>query len=191
MKRAFKMKHSHKKRIEKFKNQKLKFYGTIEQVNMAVSHPHTFSLRSHNYQVLPSVTRGLLPHILKSIHKIYLHSTQLKGVLKNSKEGSGIIQISRKEKHFQSHKKLSAIQGNLILHHPSLSLPKRPSSFLQLGQVVNIHGHLFDKNFLICFSSLSMQAEQKEDDEHFANHPQILVGLLLGPKNLYYVQNIQ
>ena len=50
---------------------------------------------------------------------------------------------------------------------------KRPSSFLQFGQVENIHGHLFEKIFLICFSPLSPQAEQKEDYEHFASHLQI------------------
>ena len=30
-------------------------------------------------------------------------------------------------------------------------------------------GHLFEKMFLLCFSPLSLQAEQKENDEHFAN----------------------
>ena len=136
---------------------------------MAVSYPDTFSLGSHNSQVLPLVTRGLLPHVLKSIHKIYLHSTQLYGVLKNSKGRGGIIQISQEEKLFQSHKKLSGNWGNLTLHHPSLSLPKQ-TSFLQLVQVENIHGLLFQKIFLICFSPLSPQVEQKEDDKYFANH---------------------
>ena len=56
-------------------------------------------------------------------------------------------------------------------------LQKRPSSFLQFRQVVNIHGHLFEekKNFLIWFSLLFPQEEWKEDDEHFANHVQIYV----------------
>ena len=36
---------------------------------------YTLSLGSYNYQVLPLVTRGLLPHVLKSIHKIDLRST--------------------------------------------------------------------------------------------------------------------
>ena len=127
---------------------------------MAVSCPHTYSLGSHNSQVLPLVTRGLLPHVLKSIHKTYLHISQLYVVLK--------------EKLFQSHKKLSAIWGNVTLHHPSLPFPKK-TSFLQFGQVVNIQGHLFEKISLICFSPLSPQAEQKEDDEHFANHLQMYV----------------
>ena len=135
--------------------------------------PHTFSLGSHNFQVLPLVTRGLLPYVLKSIHKIYLHSTQLYGVLKNNKGGSGIIQLSQKQKHFQSHKRLCTIWTNLTLHHPSLPLPKRPSSFLQFGQVENIYEHLFEKIFLICFRPLSPQAGLKEDDEHFANHLQM------------------
>ena len=67
---------------------------------MAAPCPHTFSLGSHNSQVSPLVTRGLLLHVLnfmKSIHKICLHSTQLYGVLKNSKRGGGINQISQKE----------------------------------------------------------------------------------------------
>ena len=50
---------------------------------------------------------------------------------------------------------------------------KWPSSFFQFGQVENIHGHLFEKIFLICFSPLSPQAGLKEDDEHFANHLQM------------------
>ena len=56
-------------------------------------------------------------------------------------------------------------------------LQKRPSSFLQFGQVVNIHGHLFEekKNFLIWFNLLFPQEEWKEDDQHFANHLQIYV----------------
>ena len=139
---------------------------------MAISCSHTFSLESHNCQVLPLVKRGLLPHVLKSIHKIHLHSTQLYGVLKKQQRREWIIQISQKEKLFQSHKKLSAIWGNLILHHPSLPLPKNT---FQFGQVENINGYLFEKIFLICFIPLYPQAEQKEDDEHFANHLQMYV----------------
>ena len=56
--------------------------------------------------------------------------------------------------------------------HP-YSFQKRPSSFLQFGQVENIYEHLFEKIFLICFSPLSPQARLKEDDEHFANHLQM------------------
>ena len=82
---------------------------------MAVSCLHTFFLRSHNCQVLPLVTRGLLPHVLKCINKMYLHSTQWDGVLKQSRGGDGIIQISQKEKLFQSHKKLSASWDNLTI----------------------------------------------------------------------------
>ena len=70
--------------------------------------------------------------------------------------------------------KLSAIWGNLTLHRSCLLLPKK-TSFLQFGQVENMHGHLFEKIFLVCFSPLSPQAEQKEDDEHFANHLQMYV----------------
>ena len=36
---------------------------------------HTLFLGSYNCQVLPLVTRELLPHALKSIHKIDLRST--------------------------------------------------------------------------------------------------------------------
>ena len=75
---------------------------------------------------------------------------------------------------FQSHKKLSAIWGNLMMHHPSLPLPRK-TSFFQFVQVENIHWHVFEKIFLICFSPLSPHAEQKEDDEHFANNLQIYV----------------
>ena len=70
--------------------------------------------------------------------------------------------------------KLSAIWGNLTIHHSCLPLPKK-TSFLQFGQEENIHGHLFEKIFLVCFSPLSPQAEKKEDDKHFANHLQMYV----------------
>ena len=136
---------------------------------MAVSCPHTFYIGIHNCQILSLVTSGLLPHVLKYIHKIHLHSTQLYGVLKNSEGGSEIIQISQKEKLFQSH-----IWGNLTLHHPSLTLLKK-ASFLQFVQLENVHGHLFEKTLLTCFSPLSPQAEQKENDEHYADHLQMYV----------------
>ena len=46
------------------------------------------------------------------------------------------------------------------------------------GSILNVeavqirlwYGHLLEKIFLVCFSPLSPQAEQKEDDEHFVNH---------------------
>ena len=149
---------------------------------MAVSCPHKFSLGGHNSQVYPWVTTPSPP----DFHEIYpqnlsLHSTQLYGVLKNSKRGGGIIQISQKEELSL----LSAIWGNLTLDHPCLPLPKK-TSFLQFVQVDNIHGHLFEKIFLVYFSPLSPQAEQKEDGEHFANHLQMYVSrtLVSRPKNL-------
>ena len=49
------------------------------------------------------------------------------------------------------------------------------SSFLHFGQVENIHGTYLKKTFLICFSPLHPQAEEKENDEHFANHLQMYV----------------
>ena len=62
---------------------------------------------------------------------------------------------------------------------PCITLPspfqKRCSSFFHFGQVENIHGTYLKKIFLICFSFLSPQAEQKEDEEHFANHLQMYV----------------
>ena len=91
----------------------------VKHANMAVSCPYTFSVGSHNYQVFPLVTIGLLPQVLESIHKIYVLSTQhliVRGS-KNSKGGGGIIEISQKEKLFKFHKKLSAIWGNLTLYH--------------------------------------------------------------------------
>ena len=70
--------------------------------------------------------------------------------------------------------KLGGTWGNLTLHDYCLLLPKI-TFFLQFGQVDNIRGHLFEKIFLVCFSLLSLQAEKKEDDEHFANHFQMYV----------------
>ena len=74
--------------------------------------------------------------------------------------------------------KLSAIWGNLTLHHSCLPLTKK-TSFLQFAQVENLSGHLFAKIFPVCFRPLSPQAEQKEDDEHFANHLQMYVSRTL------------
>ena len=92
---------------------------------------------------------------------------------KNSKRGDG--KSSTKGETFFSLIKFFKVLfgGNLTQHHPSF--PSKKTSFLQFGQVDNIHRHLFEKAFLICFSFLSPQAEQKEDDEHFANHLQMYV----------------
>ena len=134
---------------------------------MAISCSHTFSLESHNCQVLPLVKRGLLLHVMKSIHKIHLHSTQLYGVLKKQQRSGWIIKILQKEKLFQSHKKLSAIWGNLTLYLPSLSLSKKTFLFPSVWPST--------QRIYMALSPLSPQAEQKEDDEHFANHLQMYV----------------
>ena len=72
--------------------------------NMAVKCPHTSTLGRHNCQVLPLVTRVLLPDVQKPIHKISNLSTQYLVVWgsKNSKGGGvrGIIQILQKVKPF-------------------------------------------------------------------------------------------
>ena len=140
---------------------------------MAASCPHTFSLGSHNSQVLPLVTRGILPHVLKSIHKICLHSTSLYGVLKNRKGETFLVSI-----------KLSAICGNLSLHYSCLPLLKN-TSFLQFGQVENIHRYLFDKIFLVCFSPLSHRQSSTTIVYNLLIISRcILVGPLLRSKNL-------
>ena len=141
----------------------------VKHANMAVSCPYTFSVGSHNYQVFPLVTIGLLPQVLESIHKIYVLSTQhliVRGS-KNSKGGSGIIEISQKEKLFKFHKKLSAIWGNLTLYHPSMPLSKKNFLFPSVWPSREYIWHLG--------SPLSPQEEQKKDDEPFANHLQMYV----------------
>ena len=92
---------------------------------------------------------------------------------KNSKRGDG--KSSTKGETFFSLIKFFKVLfgGNLTQHHPSF--PSKKTSFLQFGQVDNIHGRLFKKTFLICFSFLFPQAEQREDDEHFANYFQMYV----------------
>ena len=119
------------------------------------------------------MTRVLLSHIQKSLHKIYLHSTQLYGVLKNNKRADEIIENSQNFLSLIKNKWLFG--GYLTFQHPSRPLQKRPSSFSQFNQVQNIHEQLFEKIFLICCSLLLPKAEQKEDDEQFPNHPQIYV----------------
>ena len=65
--------------------------------------------------------------------------------------------------------------GNLTLYHPSLLISKKVFLFPSFWPSRECKWHLFEKNFLICFSPLSPQAEWKEDDEHFANHLQMYV----------------
>ena len=70
--------------------------------------------------------------------------------------------------------KLNAIWGYLTLHHSPA--PSRKGLFPSVWlSIVNIHGHLFEKIFLVCFSPLSSQVEQKKDNEHFVNHFQMYV----------------
>ena len=106
---------------------------------------HIFSC--HQGMPCPLVTRGLPPHVLnfmKSIHKVCLHSTWLYGVLKYSERGSGIFHILQKEELSL----LSAIWGNLILHHPCLPIPKKPLSFSFAKQIIYM-GTYLKKSF--CF----------------------------------------
>ena len=70
-----------------------------------------------------------------------------------------LIQISQKEKLFQSHKKLRAIWGSLTLHHHSFPLSKKTFLFPSFWPSREYKWHLFEKNFLICFSPLSPQVE--------------------------------
>ena len=71
----------------------------------------------------------------------------------------GIIQISQKEKFFSLIKKLRAIWGNVTLYHLSLPLSKKTFLFPSFWPNREYTWHLFEKNFLICFSLLSPQAE--------------------------------
>ena len=111
------------------------------------------------------------PLVLESIHKMYLLSTQhlIVSVSKKQQRRGWDYSNFTKGETFLVSLKPSAIWVNLTLHHSYLSLPKK-TSFLQFGQVENIRGNLFEEIFLVCFSPLSPQAEQKEDDEHFANY---------------------
>ena len=62
--------------------------------------PYTFSLGSHNYQVFSLVTRGLLPHVLESIHKIYVLSTQhliVRGSKKQQRRGWDYSNFTKRE----------------------------------------------------------------------------------------------
>ena len=116
---------------------------------MAASCPHTVFLGSHigshNSWVLRLVTRGLLPNVLTSIHKICLHRTQLFGLLKTAKEG-GDYSIFIKGETFLVSLKLSAIRGNITLHHSCLPLPKN-TSFLQFPKQRIYVGTYLKKSF--------------------------------------------
>ena len=105
------------------------------------THTHTFSLGIHNYQVLPLVTRGQIYQQNLSIH--YLSGWGSKKQQRRRQNYSNFTQ----EKLFQSHKKLSAILDNFTLLHPPLPL------LLPFGQVVNMHGPLFEKKLSDLFQS--------------------------------------
>ena len=132
--------------------------------------PTHFPLEAIIVRSLPLVTRGLLHHVLKSIQKNYVQSTQLHGILNKQQVGEGevggrgITETSKKDNFFQSHQNLSAIQVISLCTILPCPFQRRLFSFLQFGRA---------KNF---FSSLSPQAEEKEDGEHFANHLQMYVG---------------
>ena len=49
-----------------------------------------------------------------------------------TKEGVGVLKFQKRRNYFSLLKKLSAIWGNLTLHHPSLSLPKKAFLFPSL-----------------------------------------------------------
>ena len=122
-------------------------------VNMTYHTPYLFSLGSHNYQIIPLVARGLPPHVLESIHKIYLLSTQhliVRGSKKQQRRG---WDYSQNEKSFQSHKKLRAIWGNLTLHHPSLPLSKKTFLFPSFWPSREYTWHLFEKKLSNLFYS--------------------------------------
>ena len=123
--------------------------------------PYTFSLGSHNYQVLLLVTRGLLPHVLESIHKIYLlftHHLIVRGSKKQQRRGVGLFKFHKRRNFFSLLKTTGYISPCITLPCP---VQKRPSSFLHFGQLENIHGTYLNKNFLICFSSLSPQSRKR------------------------------
>ena len=86
---------------------------------------------------------------------------------KNNTKWVGLPKFHKRRNFFSVLKKLSAIWSNLTLHHLSLSL-----SF-SLAKYRICMSTYVKKIFLICFSPLFPQAEQKEDDEHFASHLQI------------------
>ena len=104
-------------------------------VNMGVSCPTHFPLeviiiRSYPWwQEDSSLTSWNL-----STKFIYIVLLSCKGFFKTAKEG-------------ENYSNFTKVLFGLI--SPCTTLPclsqKRPSSFLQFGQVVNIHGHLFEK----------------------------------------------
>ena len=73
-------------------------------------------------------------------------------VLKTAKEGMGLFKFHKRKSVFQSHKKLLCYLGVIS---PCTILPPLPkkTSFLQFGQVENIHGHLFEKKTSDLFQS--------------------------------------
>ena len=129
--------------------------------------PHTFSLRSHNCQHFsPLVTKGVTTPPRPEIYPKSLSTCYLALWVSKKQQRSGWDYSSfTKGKTFLVSQKANCYLGNFTFYHPSLPLPKKTSSF-HFGHPENIHGQLFEKIFLICFSPLSQQAEQKEDDEH-------------------------
>ena len=132
------------------------------------------------------MTRGLLPHVLESIHKIYLLSTQhliVRGSKKQQRRGWDYSNFT-KGGTFLVSLKLSAIWGNLTLHHSCLLLPKN-TSFLQFCQVENMRGHLFEKIILVAFSPYPhKQTRKRTNNTLLIISGCMKVGPLLRQKNL-------
>ena len=134
-------------------------------VNMAVSCPHTCSLGSHNCYVLLLVTRGLLspppsPE-MKSIHKIYLHSTEWYGVLKTAKKGVGLFKFHKRRKFFSFIK--NKVLFGVISLCTNLPVPSTykdlPLSFCLAKQRICKGTYLKKSFWFILAAPLSPQAE--------------------------------
>ena len=114
--------------------------GLLKKINFQIKHGKYDSIMA-SYQNIPLVTRGLLPHVLKYIHKTY--------------HRFGVISPCTT---------LPCPLHKNTFVFPSFE-PNREYKWTPIRK----------ENFLICCSPLSSQAEQKEDDEPFANPLQIYV----------------
>ena len=142
------------------------------------------------------MTRVVLPHVLESIHKIDLLSTQhliVRGSKKQQRRGVGLFKFHKRRKFFSLIKNyvlFGVISPCITL---SCSFQKRPSSFLHCGQVENIHGRhgtYLKKTFWFALVPYPyMESRKRMINILLIIYRCMYVRPFLRPKNLYYVQN--
>ena len=130
------------------------------------------------------MTRGLLPYLLESIHKICLLSTQhliVRGFKKQQRRRWDYSNFTKGEFFFVSWK-LRDIWGNLTLYHPFLPLSKETFLFSLFWPSRKYIWHLFEKKLWFVLVPYPHRQSRKRMMNTFR---------YVRPKYLYNAQNTQ